>query len=69
MHSSKHFTGFNNRPRGGDRFSRNKGTMMKRDVSYPTDDDKPRRKRRRFDQVDEKDSMLRNTQNVNHYNK
>lgn len=43
--------------------------MMKRDVSYPTDDDKPRRKRRRFDQVDEKDSMLRNTQNVNHYNK
>lgn len=57
--SSKTFSGFNNRPRG-DRFPRNKGGMMKRDVGYIIDDDRPRRKRRKFDQVDEKDTGLRN---------
>lgn len=43
--------------------------MLKRDVSYLLDDDRPRRKRRRFDQIDEKDPnpMLRNNQNVSHY--
>jgi len=61
--SSKPFAGFNNRPRV-DRFPRNKGGMMKRDVSYLIDDDRPRRKRRKFDQVDEKDSVLRNNQHV-----
>lgn len=61
--SHKNFTGFNNsRPR--DRFPRNKG-VMKRDVGYQMDDDRPRRKRRRFDQSDEKEQpMLRNNQNV-----
>jgi len=61
----KNFAGFNNsRPR--DRFSRNKGAVMKRDVGYQMDDDRPRRKRRRFDQSDEKEQpMLRNNQNVN----
>uniref|UniRef100_A0A2S2PDL3 Zinc finger CCCH domain-containing protein 6 n=2 Tax=Schizaphis graminum TaxID=13262 RepID=A0A2S2PDL3_SCHGA len=59
----KNFSGFNNsRPR--DRFPRNKGALMKRDVSYQMDDDRPRRKRRRFDQSDEKEQpMLRNNQN------
>lgn len=61
--SNKPFAGFNNRPRG-DRFPRNKGGMMKRDVSYQMDDDRPRRKRRRFDQIDEKDTIMRNNQNV-----
>ncbi|XP_008186178.1 zinc finger CCCH domain-containing protein 4 isoform X1 [Acyrthosiphon pisum] len=61
--SHKNFTGFNNsRPR--DRFPRNKGAVMKRDVGYQMDDDRPRRKRRRFDQSDEKEQpMLRNNQN------
>jgi len=58
--SSKTFAGFNSRPRGVDRFPRNKGSMIKRDVSYLMDDDRPRRKRRKFDQVDEKDTGLRN---------
>lgn len=62
--SNKPYAGFNNRPRG-DRFNRNKGGMMKRDVGYQMDDDRPRRKRRRFDQIDEKDvTMMRNNQNV-----
>lgn len=60
--SNKPFAGFN-RIRG-DRFSRNKVGMMKREVGYLIDDDRPRRKRRRFDQVDEKDPTLRNNQNV-----
>lgn len=65
--SSKSFSGFNNsRPRG-DRFARNKGSLMKRDVSYIMDDDRPRRKRRRFDQIEEKDSLLRNNQNVSNH--
>lgn len=38
--------------------------MMKRDIGYQIDDDRPRRKRRRFDQIDEKDSISRNNQNV-----
>lgn len=64
--SGKPFAGFNNsRPRG-DRFQRNKGSMMKRDVAYQMDDDRPRRKRRRFDQIDEKDPMSRNNQNVSY---
>lgn len=41
--------------------------MMKRDVGYQLDDDRPRRKRRRFDQIDEKDLVLRNNQNVKYY--
>lgn len=65
---NKPFVGFNSRSRG-DRFPRNKGIMMKRDVGYLMDDDRPRRKRRRFDQIDEKDPnpMLRNNQNVSQY--
>jgi len=61
----KNFSGFNNN-RSRDRFPRNKGAIMKRDVSYQNmDDDRPRRKRRRFDQSDEKEQpMLRNNQNV-----
>lgn len=60
----KTFPVFNNsRPRG-DRFIKNKGTIMKRDVGYQMDDDRPRRKRRRFDLNDEKEPMLRNNQNV-----
>lgn len=62
--SNKPFAGFN-RTRG-DRFSRNKGGVMKRDVGYLMDEDRPRRKKRRFDQTDEKDPMLRNNQNVSH---
>lgn len=60
----KNFAGFNSsRPR--DRFPRNKGAVMKRDVSYQMDDDRPRRKRRRFDQSDEKEQpIMRNNQNV-----
>jgi len=61
--SNKLFPGFNNRPRG-DRFPRNKGGMMKRDIGYLMDDDRPRRKRRKFDQIDEKDLMLRSNQHV-----
>ncbi|XP_022182958.1 zinc finger CCCH domain-containing protein 4 isoform X5 [Myzus persicae] len=65
LHSPLHknFSGFNNsRPR--DRFPRSKGAIMKRDVGYQMDDDRPRRKRRRFDQNDEKEQpMLRNNQN------
>lgn len=64
---NKPFAGFNTSRARGDRFLRNKGAIMKRDVSYQMDDDRPRRKRRRFDQVDEKDPMLRNNQNVNYY--
>lgn len=33
---------------------------MKRDVGYTTDDDWPRRKRRRFDEIDEKDYKINN---------
>jgi len=60
----KNFAGFNSsRPR--DRFPRNKGAVMKRDVGYQMDDDRPRRKRRRFDQSDEKEQpIMRNNQNV-----
>ncbi|XP_025412627.1 uncharacterized protein LOC112685069 isoform X3 [Sipha flava] len=61
--SSKPFAGFNNSRSRGDRFARNKGSMMKRDVGYLMDDDRPRRKRRRFDQIEEKDTLLRNNQN------
>lgn len=70
--ASKLFAGFNNsRPRG-DRFPRNKGAMMKRDVNFLMDDDRPRRKKRRFDQGDEKDPVIRNqnvSQNFNGYNR
>lgn len=62
--SNKPFAGFNNSRTRGDRFQRSKGGMMKRDIGYQIDDDRPRRKRRRFDQIDEKDSMSRNNQNV-----
>lgn len=66
--SNKPFAGFNNsRTRGDSRFPRNKGGMMKRDVGYLMDDDRPRRKRRRFDQIEEKDTLLRNNQNVSHH--
>ncbi|VVC37121.1 Hypothetical protein CINCED_3A024573 [Cinara cedri] len=58
----KPFVGFNSRSRG-DRFIRNKGIVMKRDGGYLMDDDRSRRKRRRFDQIDEKEPMLRNNQN------
>lgn len=43
--------------------------MLKRNVGYLMDDDKQKRKRKRFDQIDEKDlhPVLRNNQNVSHY--
>lgn len=63
---NKPFAGFNNSRGRADRFPRNKGAIMKRDVGYQIDDDRPRRKRRRFDQIDDKDPMLRNNQNVSH---
>ncbi|XP_050422736.1 uncharacterized protein LOC126834678 isoform X2 [Adelges cooleyi] len=60
MGTSKPFAGFNNsRPRT-DRFPRNKGSMIKRDFGHQMDDDRPRRKRRRFDQIDEKEPLNRN---------
>ncbi|XP_050538969.1 uncharacterized protein LOC126904221 isoform X2 [Daktulosphaira vitifoliae] len=61
--SNKTFTGFNSsRPRL-DRFSRNKGSLIKRDVNYHVDEERPRRKRRRFDLIEEKVSPNRNTPN------